>query len=289
MKFQNLTGLVTSMILLVSTSGQTAWAVTSTKEGNAETTMTTTADTQSTFTYDRGGIIRGRLDRKEMALIFTGGSFAEGGDTILDALKERGIKGSFFFTGGFFRTPEFKRIIERVRDEGHYLGPHSDAHPLYASWDSPPKLLISREDFDKDLDSNMKILKNFGVDPAKAPFFIPPYEHFTQEISDWTAARGMVLFNFSPGTRTNADYMEDTHPNYITSEEMVKGVMQKEENDPAGLNGFMMLVHIGAGPERTKDHLFEHMGAMIDELRKRGYHFVRVDELLAKALPQNNR
>ena len=289
MKFWNLTGFVTSLILLGNGASQTAWAVTATKEGNSETTMTTTADIRSTFTYDRGGIIRGRLDRKEMALIFTGGSFAEGGNTILDALKERGIKGSFFFTGDFFRTPEFKPIIERVRDEGHYLGPHSDAHPLYASWDNPPKLLISREEFDKDLDSNMKILKNFGVDPAKAPFFIPPYEHFTQEISDWTEARGMVLFNFSPGTRTNADYMEDTHPKYISSEDMVKGVMAKEEKDPSGLNGFMMLIHIGAGPARTKDHLYKHMGAMIDELRRRGYGFVRVDEMLAKAAPQNNR
>jgi peptidoglycan/xylan/chitin deacetylase (PgdA/CDA1 family) len=285
----NLSILATAIILLANTAGQTAWAAPAIKEGNSHTTMTTTADTHTTFTYDRGGIIRGRLDRKEMALIFTGGSFAEGGDIILDALKERGIKGSFFFTGDFFRKPEFKRIIERVRDEGHYLGPHSDAHPLYASWDSPPKLLISREDFDKDLDSNMKILENFGVDPAKAPFFIPPYEHYTQEISDWTAARGMVLFNFSPGTRTNADYMEDTHPKYISSEDMVKGVMEKEAKDPAGLNGFMMLIHIGAGPARTKDHLFKHMGAMIDELRTRGYQFVRVDEMLAKALPQNNR
>ena len=246
--------------------------------------MTQPSNSQTSFTYDRGAIVRGPANRKEMALVFTGGSFADGGTTILQELKQRGIKGSFFFTGDFFRNPEFKSLIHRIRDEGHYLGPHSDSHPLYASWDNPPKLLISRDEFDKDLDSNMEILRGFGVNPAKAPFFIPPYEHYTQEISDWTAARGMVLFNFSPGTRTNADYMEDTHPRYVTSAEMVKGVYEKEEKDPHGLNGFMMLIHIGAGPDRTRDHLYNEMGAMIDELSRRGYRFVRVDEMLAPAI-----
>jgi peptidoglycan/xylan/chitin deacetylase (PgdA/CDA1 family) len=241
-------------------------------------------DDKSAFTYDRGGIVRGPRDKKVMSIIFTGGSFAEGGNRILDDLRKRGIKGSFFFTGDFFRTPEFRPVIERVRDEGHYLGPHSDSHPLYASWETPPKLLISRRDFDDDLTSNMRTLEQWGVKPEAAPFFIPPYEHFTPEIVEWTTARGMVLFNFSPGTRTNADYMEDDHPRFVTSGDMVKSVYAKEESDPDGLNGFIMLIHVGAGPKRTRDHLYEHMGAMIDELARRGYTFVRVDELLAGAL-----
>ena len=243
-------------------------------------------DDRSSFTYDRGGIVRGPRDRKVMSIIFTGGSFAEGGNRILDDLKKRGIKGSFFFTGDFFRTKDFKPVIERVRDEGHYLGPHSDSHPLYASWETPPKLLISRKDFDDDLTSNMRTLEQWGVKPGTARFFIPPYEHFTPEIVEWTAARGMVLFNFTPGIRTNADYMEDDHPRFVTSEAMVASVYSKDDSDPDGLNGFIMLIHIGAGPQRTRDHLYEHMGAMIDELARRGYSFVRVDELLGAALKQ---
>lgn len=256
----------------------------SSAQPNEGTTVTQSGDSKTTFTYDRGGIVRGRLDRKEIAIIFTGGEYADGGTTILKELKTRGIKGSFFFTGDFFRIKEFKPIIDRIRDEGHYLGPHSDAHPLYASWDNPPKLLIGREEFDKDLDSNMEILKNFGVKPENALFFIPPYEHYTQEISDWTAARGMILFNFTPGVRTNADYMEDDHPRYVTSEDMVKSVYAREESDPHGLNGYIILIHIGASPKRTRDHLYNYMGGMIDELARRGYKFVRVDELLAAAV-----
>ena len=268
-------------LMALAAASAPAIAAAQSKEG---TTMTQSAESRTTFTYDRGGIVRGSLDRKEIAIIFTGGEFADGGTTILTELKTRGIKGSFFFTGDFFRTKEFKPLIDRIRDEGHYLGPHSDAHPLYASWENPPKLLIGREEFDKDLDSNMEILKNFGVSPENALFFIPPYEHYTQEISDWTAARGMVLFNFTPGVRTNADYMEDDHPRYVTSEEMVKSVYAREALDPRGLSGYMILIHIGASPKRTRDHLYNHMGGMIDELERRGYKFVRVDELLAGAV-----
>ncbi len=241
-------------------------------------------ESKSTFTLDRGGIVRGPRDQKRIALIFTGGSFADGGTTILTELGRRGIKGSFFFTGDFFRTAAFGPFIGRVRNEGHYLGPHSDGHPLYASWENPPKLLISRQDFDADIDRNMKTLAEFGVKLEDAKFFIPPYEHFTPEIVEWTRARGMILFNFSPGTRTNADYMEDTDPRYVPCEEMVASVMKKEATDPDGLNGFMMLIHVGAGPKRTRCHLYDHMGAMIDELARRGYTFVRVDEMLAGAL-----
>jgi len=238
---------------------------------------------KSAFTYDRGAVIRGPRDRKLITLIFTGGSFADGGTTILNELKARGIKGAFFFTGDFYRTPEFKSLIKRIRDEGHYVGPHSDGHPLYATWENPPKLIIAREDYDRDLDANFVTMSHFGIRKEEARLFIPPYEHYTQEIADWTRARGMVLFNFSPGTRTNADYMEDDDPNYITSEDMIRSVYEKEKTDPDGLNGFIMLIHVGAGPRRTRDHLYDHLGALIDELSRRGYKFIRLDEMLKGA------
>ncbi len=62
------------------------------------------------LTWVRGGIERGPTDEKKISLVFTGGSFGEGGEHILNVLKKHGIKGSFFFTGDFFRTREFEQI-----------------------------------------------------------------------------------------------------------------------------------------------------------------------------------
>lgn len=256
----------------------TAINTTTTKTGN---TAMETQDPRSTVTIDRGCIIRGPRDKKTIAIEFTGGSFAEGGTVILDALQKHNAKASFFFVGDFCRKPEFKSFIERVRDDGHYLGPHSDKHPLYATWENPPKLQITREEFNKDLDDNMVELEKFGISAQQARYFVPPYEHYTPEISQWTAERGMVLINYSPGTRSNADYMQDDDPKFVSSEDMVKSILDREASDPDGLNGFMLLMHVGAGPGRTRDKLFNHLDELLTELKSRGYDFKRVDELLA--------
>ncbi len=239
------------------------------------------ADNRTTVTLDRGCIVRGPRDKKVIALEFTGGSFADGGTTILETLKNQGIKASFFFIGDFYRDPKFRLLIERIRDEGHYLGPHSDKHPLYASWDNPPKLEITQQDFNADLDANMRELEKFGLSQQQARFFIPPYEHYTEEISDWTTMKGLSLINLTRGTRSHADYMQDDDPNYVTSEEMVQSILDFESKDPDGMNGFLLLMHIGAGPGRTKDHLYNHLDNLVTKLKQRGYSFSRVDELLA--------
>lgn len=240
-----------------------------------------TPDPRSTNTLDRGCIIRGPRDKKVLALEFTGGYFAEGGDVILETLKKHRIKGSFFFIGDFYREPKFQDLIKRIHTEGHYLGPHSDKHPLYATWEHPPKLQITKEEFNADLDANMAEIARFGISANDARFFIPPFEHYTQEISDWTSERGMVHMNYTGGTRSNADYMQDDDPKFVSSEDILKSILDYEQKDPDGLNGFLLLTHIGAGPGRTRDKFFNHLDELITELKKRGYSFVRVDELLS--------
>lgn len=48
---------------------------------------------------------------------------------ILDALKEKEVQAIFFLTGHYVRTqPE---LVQRMIDEGHILGSHSDAHAVY--------------------------------------------------------------------------------------------------------------------------------------------------------------
>jgi peptidoglycan/xylan/chitin deacetylase (PgdA/CDA1 family) len=235
---------------------------------------------KSQFTQDRGCIIRGPRDRKRIALEFTGGYFADGGQVILDELAARAVKGSFFFIGDFFRNPEFHDLIAAIRDGGHYLGPHSDAHPLYASWEEPPKLLVTEKEFRDDLDKNMQTLERLGIGRTDARYFIPPFEHFTPEISQWTRDAGMVLINYTPGTRSHTDYMEDDDQRYVTSEQIVASILDYEKKDPDGLAGFLLLMHIGSGPRRTRCHLYRHLGGLLDELISRRYSFARVDELL---------
>ena len=62
-----------------------------------------------------GGIIRGDVNAKKLALVFTGDEFGESTKPILDVLKERQIKGSFFVTGNFVRQSKLRQLLERAR------------------------------------------------------------------------------------------------------------------------------------------------------------------------------
>jgi endoglucanase len=231
-------------------------------------------------TIDRGAIVRGPRDEKRLALVFTADLYAEGSATILDTLRDRKIRASFFLTGRFLREPRFAPVVKRLRDEEHLIGPHSDEHLLYASSDRPPKLIVTRAKFEGDLAANLRRLEPFGIAPGSVRYFLPPYEHYTEEIAAWTKEGGRTLINMTPGTRSNTDYMTDTDARFVPAARIVSSILSAEENDPDGLNGYFLLMHLGAGPGRTRDHLHTELGKLLDELSRRGYRFVRVDELI---------
>ena len=47
---------------------------------------------------------------------------------VLDALRERGIKATFFVIGEKLADPERRHLAERAHDEGHWIGNHTMNH-----------------------------------------------------------------------------------------------------------------------------------------------------------------
>lgn len=231
------------------------------------------------FTYDHGGITRGDKSSKRMALVFTGDEFAEGGTTIANVLVKHGVKASFFLTGRFYRNRANRQIIERLRKDGHYLGPHSNEHLLYADWNDRSRTLVTREQFERDLNANFAAMRQFGIERREVTFFMPPFEWYNDEISGWAYDVGQRIINFTPGTRSNADYTTDDDTNYISSKAIMTRIKEYEAKDANGLNGFILLMHIGSGPKRS-DKFHEHIDSLVTLLLSRGYKPVRVDELL---------
>src|SRR5688500_17039955 len=92
-----------------------------------------------------GAIVRGDVGSKRLALIFTGDEFGESAAPVLDVLKSRRLKGSFFLTGNFLRRAEFKPLVRRMVHEGHYVGPHSDKHLLYCDWEARERSLVTEQ------------------------------------------------------------------------------------------------------------------------------------------------
>ncbi|WP_346858985.1 glycoside hydrolase family 9 protein [uncultured Draconibacterium sp.] len=234
---------------------------------------------KSNFEKDNfGTIIRIQPSVKNIYLCFTADSMFEGGDSILNTLKKNKIKASFFFTGNFLRLSSEQETIKKIVKAGHYIGAHSDKHVLYCSWDQRDATLISEKEFETDMQNNYLELEKFGIKSSDARFFMPPYEWYNQDISDWSKNMGLCLINFTPGTGTNADYTTPDMSNYKSSEELLKHLKGYETGNDNGLNGAILLIHPGTSEKRT-DKFYTKLDEIIQYYSAKGYAFKSLNEL----------
>lgn len=233
------------------------------------------------LSYVAGGIVRASTEKKQLSLVFTAHEYAEGYEVLKETLSKHNIKGAFFLTGDFYRNPSFTHIIKGLKEDGHYLGAHSDKHLLYCSWEDRDSLLVTKDELINDIEDNYNEMDQFGITKSDSPFYLPPYEWYNDSISEWTNQLDLHLINFTGGTSSNADYTTPDMPRYYSSDTIFNRILSYEKTDPHGLNGFILLTHLGAGPERT-DKFYDYMDALIDSLTNRGYTIVPLRELLEK-------
>ncbi|MCK5102212.1 MAG: polysaccharide deacetylase family protein, partial [Cyclobacteriaceae bacterium] len=156
---------------------------------------------------------------------------------------------------------------------------HSDKHLLYCDWEKRDSLLVSKDEFLLDLKNNYKEMEKFGIATEDIHFFLPPYEWYNDSISKWTAEAGLQLVNFTHGTKSNADYTTPDMNQYVSSEEIYQSILNYEAKNSYGLNGFILLIHIGTAPERT-DKFYNRLEELIILLKSKEYELQRIDKLL---------
>lgn len=231
------------------------------------------------FSYLNGALVRGDSTRPVLSLIFTGDQFGDGANHIRKILKKEEVLASFFLTGNYYSNPKFARTIKKLHGDGHFLGAHSNKHLLYCDWMQRDSLLVSKEEFKYDLLENYGKMKEFSIDKEDARYFLPPYEWYNDSIAKWTENMGFILVNMTHGTLSHADYTTPEMKNYRSSAEIFQSILQYEEQSKSGLNGFLLLMHIGTDPSRT-DKLYHYLGPLIKHLKKRDYKFERIESLL---------
>ncbi|WP_416866814.1 MAG: polysaccharide deacetylase family protein [Imperialibacter sp.] len=236
-------------------------------------------DPCASFECQHGAVVRADTAEKSLTLVFTGDEFADGAAHIIGVLTRQQVKAAFFFTGNFYGNPAFEKITHQLKQNGHYLGAHSDKHLLYCSWENRDSLLVTKREFTQDLEANYLKMERFGIRKSDSPYFLPPYEWYNDSISTWTRDFGLQLINFTSGTRSNSDYTTPDMPNYRSSEVIYNSILEYEQKDPAGLNGFLLLVHIGTAPKRT-DKFYLRLEELIVELRAKEYEFKSLVDLL---------
>ena len=170
---------------------------------------------------------------------------------------------------------------------GHFLGNHSNRHLLYCDWNKRDSLLVSKYEFLNDLFPLTERLGHYAEKAEKLGFghafiryFLPPFEWYNDSISLWCKEADIQLINYTPGTLSNADYTTPAMKNYRRSDTIYNSIIKYEQSHSTGLNGFILLMHIGAGRER-KDKFYLRLPQLISYLKRKGYQFQTVEQLLS--------
>jgi peptidoglycan/xylan/chitin deacetylase (PgdA/CDA1 family) len=106
-------------------------------------------DTSMASKEPAGAWYRADTSKKEIYLVFTAHDLYEGLPFVRRTLKEMKVKASFFLTGDFIRNQPI--WVTELRDDGHYVGPHSDKHLLYCDWTKRDSLLVPLPLIQKDI------------------------------------------------------------------------------------------------------------------------------------------
>lgn len=189
-------------------------------------------------------------DEKSVYLTFDAGYDNGILPKILDTLKEKNIKASFFITGDFVKR--FPELTKRIVDEGHLACNHSYSHKKIST--------LSLSDLEKDLTKLEDEFYNLtGTKMVK--YFRPPEGEFS---------RVSLLNVKSLGFKTifwSIAYKDWDTKNQNGVDYCVKTIMDNLHN------GAIILMHSVSSSNQ------EALPTVIDKITQEGYTFKTVNEL----------
>lgn len=186
----------------------------------------------------------GDTGKQYAALTFDDGPNPEYTPALLDGLKERGVKASFFLLGKY--VEENRELVKRMVEEGHLVGNHSFNHVILSE--------VPLEEAVAEIERTNDIIEE--VTGERPGYIRPPYGEWNDRLDEMTDME-KVLWNVDP-----LDWK-------VLDREKVAGHIMTHVR-----NGSIILLH-DSYPS-TVEAAFE----VIDTLKDQGYTFVTVDELL---------
>ena len=182
--------------------------------------------------------------KKLIAITFDDGPNPKTTPKLLDMLKQKGVKATFFMLGS--RASAYPNIVKRIYEEGHTLGSHTYSH----------KDLKKLSDADVTAESQ-KTIDAIQAACGQSPIVArPPYGSSDERVRG-ILNMPIVLWNIDPND------WKDRDANIVAQRIISK----------AKPNSIILLHDIY--PTSV-----EAAGKVIDELRRQGYTFVTVDQLI---------
>ena len=120
-----------------------------------------------------------------IALSFDDGPSGEITEALLDGLSSRGVKATFFLCG--YRAAQYPELVQRMAEEGHELGLHSNRHDYMQH-------MTKDEALDDLLENRLAVTEASGVTPV---LFRPPGGLYSPALLD--AAKELGLSHTDAG------------------------------------------------------------------------------------------
>ena len=186
-----------------------------------------------------------------LALTYDDGPSAELTPQLLDLLKQRGARATFFMLGQ--SAQQCPEIVDRVAREGHRIGCHSDQH--VNAWKATPWKAI------QDIDAGYRQLSKW-IGPNA--LFRPPYGKMT--IFTWVS----LLRRRAPIMWWTID-SGDTHNAMPGASQVAERVRQDR--------GGIVLMHDLNRAQARNDFVIEVTTALLDVAAREGLDVIPVEEL----------
>lgn len=207
------------------------------------------------FMWRHGLIYKVPVHEKLVALTYDDGPYPEYTPKILDTLKQLDVKATFFMVGQ--RMEQNPDLVRRAIAEGHAIGNHTYSHPRDLDKLSSAQVI-------RELEKCEELIEQFTGN--RTLMFRPP-----RGLVDSSVAR----IADEEGYQTILWTVSADHHDAPTPRDMARRV------DDLILPGGIILAHDGSFKSRWKDVAATPL--IIAELKKEGYRFVTVPELLQAA------
>jgi len=206
----------------------------------------------------------------EVAISFDDGPDPKWTPKILDILKQKNVKGTFFLIGS--EAAENIGLMQRVVREGHEIGNHTYTHPDIS------EIPQRRLDLEVKLTERLFASK-LGIQPL---YFRPPYDIDEEPDTDDQAEPVVRIQNEGYtiiGSKIDTDDWNE-HPRK-SADDITKSVLAQLETMKAKpqFRGSVILMHDGGG---DRSATVAALPKLIDALRAHGYTIVPVSSLMGK-------
>ena len=227
----------------------------------------------------RKSIQRGSIDRKRIAITFDAGSDDSNTLEILQILSDNQLKCTMFLTGKFMQ--KHPALVKRMIEDGHEIGNHTYSHPHLTSFevDYQHNLLpdVTRDFIKHQLLETDSIFYSITGEHLQ-PFWRAPFGEYNDKILTWAAEAGYLHIYWTGSFDTHDWVTDESSELFRTPDDIYERILTIEEEQRAGLNGVIMLMHLGS--HRTENHVYEVLPKLIRTIRDKGYALGKISDLL---------